>query len=455
MVKPSMVTSSPQNKGGKNGAAAEEPAPQPGRRNRLNFQRLHGTEKSFKGFTTQSLQLLRKPTGILSRAEKVMVRRRLALVAISLSTLAAVLAGFTNYAIVDSTPTRAVNTYMGALESGNYLRALGRSVYQDSSNVYLKNSMYRSGDGRVEDYRIISVEERGDKATALVEVIFGGQQKEVEIGLHRVTKTGIFNDVWELDREPQIYGMITAPLALDAVTINGRKLRLGAGTATENNGSGARWTMPLLPGNYTIDLPQDSYYTLAQELAVFSVPLKDPHNLGVDLALRPSTRMWQETNDAINSWLETCTSSRSLAPRDCPASTLFEDDGTPLTEEEEHRATPTPTSRPSAYSYRVKIVEVSDVEWELIETPNLALEQVEGDFSRWQANPATSATYRLTYAVDGKKYQEIIPFSIRAEVESTGSQASIDVGLMKQGNGEAGQEASSSATASPTPQPSE
>lgn len=422
-LKASMPAPSPKNKVDRSAdKSAEKTAPKT-KRNAGAVRLLKRVQASeIRDFTAAQLQRF-APSGFISRAEKMMVRRRLTIVAILLSVLAAVLAGITNYALVDSTPQRAVNSYMSALQGGHYLRALGRSVYRDDTAVLLKDSMYRAGEGRVESYSIVDMAEGDSTAQATVDTVVSGQHQTVTLNLHKVKKTGIFNDQWELDAEPQINEQLTSPLALDSLNVNGKKLRLGSGTTVADNSAGAVWTIPLLPGNYTFSLPDTSYYSLTRENPTVTVPLQDQQNQSLNLGLRPSPRMWNETNDAINKWLSTCTESRSLAPRGCPASSLYKDDGTQIAN---------PTSAPTAGPYQLKHAEVKDVTWTLVKKPTFALEHAENDFSTWNANP--EATYRLAYTVDGVKYTETIPFTIKAQVHSTGDSARIHASLKNQGD---------------------
>lgn len=446
-IKPSMSAPSPKNKVDKN-PETKENTPTKAKRNAgaVGFlKRIQRVE--IRDFTAARLQRF-KPSGFISRAEKIMVRRRLTIVAIFLSILAAVLAGITNYAMVDSTPRRAVDSYMSALQGGHYLRALGRSVYRDDTAVLLKDSMYRAGEGRVENYEIKSLDEKENTATATVDAVVSGAHKTVTLKLHKVVRTGIFNDLWELDTEPQITEHVTAPLALDSVLVNGKKLRLGEGTTVADNNAAAAWNIPLLPGDYQLALSENSYYTFASDDPQITVSLNDAHDANLNLKLRPSPRMWNETNDAINSWLETCTNSRSVAPRGCPVSSMFKDDGTPVAPTANASATSTPSATPSADIYQVKHAKVTDVKWELIQAPLLALEHSDGDFSTWTANDQAKATYRLTYTVDDTQYTETIPFTIDAEVHSTGDSAHISAGLKSQGDAKVSKKAVATATPS-------
>lgn len=400
-------------------------APRQGLMKLINPQDMH-----FKEFSVERLGKFR-PSGVLSRAEKLVVRRRLALVAVSLTLLAAALAGIGNYLMADSTPHRAVTSYLKALKDGDYLAALGRSVYRDDSLTFLKDSTYRAAENRVEDFTILSIDEYETTARATVEVVVAGRKQTLILELHKVQRTGIFNDAWELDYDPHVFQYITAPLPLDALTINGRKVNLeGSNEST--------WKIPLLAGSYTVGLPENSYYALAQKQPRVNVGLEDHVDLFLNLSLRPSERMWKESNEAIHRWLDHCERSTSLAPRDCPVSSLFADSGLPLQEVEAQASpSPSPTARTSKRdSYVSKVPEVQGVSWTLVKEPSLVLVQSEESPTVWRGSEGLSATFLLTYSRDGIKYRELIPFTLKVQVESRGQSAQHSVSLGEQGEAE-------------------
>lgn len=345
--------------------------------------------------------LPRRASGILTRKDRKTVRLRLALTAILVSILAVLVASVGNYFSLPHSPEQSVNRYLSALEEGDYIRGLDRSSYSFGS-TYLTDSIYRKATGRVSDYRVLDTQVEGTKATVKVAVTVQGVEKELSLPLRLVEKSGPYNDTWVLDTPSQTSVTLTAPLALSQLSVNGATLDLPA-TRRATDGDGQHWAIPFLPGSYSLDLPEDSYYSLvggAQTLEV-ALPTLPVLTDRVSFTLRPSRRMWSETDALIQSWLDRCSESRRLYTTGCPApGRQGLDEG-----------------------------DVSEVRWRQVSRPALYLLQDDQKPDTWAASRYAPAVFEVTYRYRGKAQRETVSFYIDAQVVSDGSQADISVGL--------------------------
>lgn len=349
-------------------------------------------------------QLSGRAAGILTRKDARTVRIRLTLTTLAVTLLAVLVAGVGNYLSLPRTPEESVDRYLTSLKDGNYVSALDSGAYNTFAHTYLTNAIYRGAENRVDDYTITGIhQDAGGGVSADVLVSSGGQEQPITLNLTQVPRTGPFNDTWKLTNPAQTTLTLNAPVALTSVQINGSSLDLPTTRRTETD-SGYFWSIPTLPGTYTFTLPETSYYTLAHTKHAVTAPLPGHGNPTQELTLdlRPSPRMWNETNDLITSWLDRCAGSRRLDMADCPTSALHSEDST---------------------------VTISNVTWELTYRPAFYLVQDRHDPSVWRAARDRPAIFEVTYLADGKAQRETIPFYINAQVVSNGFQADISVGL--------------------------
>ncbi|MDY6052309.1 MAG: hypothetical protein SPI83_07915 [Rothia sp. (in: high G+C Gram-positive bacteria)] len=345
-----------------------------------------------------------RAAGILTRKDVQIVRVRLILTTLFVTFLAMLVAAVGNYFSLTRTPEGSVEHYMSALERGDYVAGIDSDAYSNFDYTYLTNSIYRSAPGRVEKYTVTGATEGPDgQAHASVLATIDGQDHEMILPLSKVHRTGPFNDTWDLATPAQSYLTLTAPVALAGVQVNDQSLSLPVTRRTETE-AGYQWIIPTLPGTYNFTLPASSYYTLSHTDHTVTAPLPgsaDNHQ-ELTLQVRPSPRMWNETNNFITSWLERCESARRLDVAGCPTSTL-------------HGSESTAT--------------VSNVVWKLTDRPAFYLVPDRTDPRVWRASRYRQATFEVTYLAGGKAQREVIPFYINAEVVSDGNQATINVGL--------------------------
>ncbi|GAA1742348.1 hypothetical protein HF984_07830 [Rothia terrae] len=360
--------------------------------------------------------------GILSVKDKVVVRNRLLIVAVALALVGAIVAGVANYITTNRTPEEAVDSYLGAVERGSYFSAVDRAAFSRDNFVYIKSSAYRVAEHRVQEHRITKVTHSdADHAQAYLEVKVDGKWSSAVLPLKQTHKKGIFNDAWVLDQPAEVNQEVTAQFPVDELTVNGKTTGFGASKTTRNDDAGSAWDLVLLPGAYSIDTPQDSYYRIQDAPREVIIPLGAVEAPQVSLTFKPSPRMWSETNEKISEQLAKCASSRSLAPEGCPASTKYDDAGIPLSEKPADNQSA--KSSPDASSK----ARIADVRWKLVDRPALVLEQSDEGPTSWASSRYEPAVFELTYTANGKAQRETIEFEIDAQVKSTGKNADITV----------------------------
>ena len=338
--------------------------------------------------------------------------------------LVTVFSSVVNWVFVDREPQDPVATWLGGLENGRSRQLLSRTeaVVADPTLNIFSNRVYRNAAGRIGGYEILGVDRRGSRAEIRARVWWDGpdgarDREEVHVyGVHQVRRSGPFNDQWQLDSPDAAPFSIHLPAPLDELSVNGETVRPDPDDRVPDpEGPGGTWRFEALPGNYAIGLPGNSYYTADPPLEPHTVAFRDPAPASVALRIEPSPRMWQEVDDRIEEWLESCTDSDELSPEDCPSSRRW--------------AAPQEPLEPSAAATGTPDPEITGVRWRLVSRPALVLVPDPADPLRWTADAHRPAEARLSYEEDGETVTERIEFPVRAAVRSTGQSADIEVGL--------------------------
>ena len=338
--------------------------------------------------------------------------------------LVTVFSSVVNWVFVDREPQDPVATWLGGLENGRSRQLLSRTeaVVADPTLNIFSNRVYRNAAGRIGGYEILGVDRRGSRAEIRARVWWDGpdgarDREEVHVyGVHQVRRSGPFNDQWQLDSPDAAPFSIHLPAPLDELSVNGETVRPDPDDRVPDpEGPGGTWRFEALPGNYAIGLPGNSYYTADPPLEPHTVAFRDPAPASVALRIEPSPRMWQEVDDRIEEWLESCTDSDELSPEDCPSSRRW--------------AAPQEPLEPSAAATGAPDPEITGVRWRLVSRPALVLVPDPADPLRWTADAHRPAEARLSYEEDGETVTERIEFPVRAAVRSTGQSADIEVGL--------------------------
>lgn len=344
--------------------------------------------------------------------------------------LVSVVSSVLNWVLVDRAPEDPVDAWLGGIADGRSRQLLSRAeaVREDPRLDVVPNRVYRGADGRISGHEILDVRRSGGRAEVRARVWWdapregGPRHEEVHTyRVHLVERTGPFNDLWELDSQDAAQLAIHLPALLDELSVNGESIRPDADSRVPDpRGPGGIWSFEALPGEYAVGLPGNSYYAVARSLPPVTLPFRDPGPVPVELRIEPSPRMWQETDERIEKWLEDCMEAEELFPEGCPSS--------------RRHALPEDTPGPSEQSPAVSRSagepepEITDVQWRLVSRPALVLVPAPEDRLLWRADTYRPAEARLSYREEGQPVTERIEFPVPATVRSTGQSARIEVG---------------------------
>lgn len=358
--------------------------------------------------------------GVLTAEQSRRLRRTLLRWLVVVVALVTVVSSAVNWVVVEREPQDPVDAWLTGIEEGRSRQLLSRdeAVRHDPTLDVFPNRVYRHAAGRVSGHEILGVRQDGERAEVRARVRWDGREEEHTYRVHRVERTGPFNDRWELDERDAAPLSVHLPAAVDELSVNGQSVPLrGDDRVPDPQGPGGAWRFEALPGEYAVGLPGNSYYAVAEPLAPRTVAFRAPRPLSVTVRLTPSPRMWQETEERIRAWLQACMAAAEPAPEGCPASRRYTAAGEPLAPDP---AVSLPPGRAGA--------EITDVQWRLVSRPALVLVPDEGDPLRWHADPYRPAVAELSYREDGEQVVERIDFHVRATVRSAGSSAEITVG---------------------------
>lgn len=363
---------------------------------------------------------------VLTPAESRDLRRSLLGWLVVVVVLVTVVTTAFNWVFVERDPQDPVDAWLGGIEDGRsrQLLAGAEAVVADPTLSVLPNRVYRAAAGRIDGHEILGVDVQGGHAEIAVRVRWdgpgpdGAREEDHVYGVHRVERSGPFNDRWELDSPDTAQLSVHLPAVLDELSVNGQRIRLDADESVPHeDGPGAAWRFQALPGTYVIGLPDDSYYEPARPLAPRTLALRDPEPVSAELPIAPSPRMWRETDRLIEERIEQCMDSDELAPEECPASTR-------------HAPEPgRPSASAGAPATGSAAPRIERVQWRLVSRPALVLVPSPGEPLHWRALPYRQAEARVSYLEDGRRVAELVQFPVRATVHSTGQSAEISVAL--------------------------
>lgn len=393
---------------------------------------------------------VREAGQVLTAAESSAMRRSLLGWLVVVVALVTAVSSALNWILVDREPQDPVVVWLEGIAQGHSRQLLSRSgqVLTEPSLDAIPNRVYRNAAGRISGHEIVEVRRSGTLAEVRARVWWdaeegtGERREEVHtFRVHQVERTGPFNDAWQLDSPDTAPLSIHLPATLDEISVNGESIRPDEDERVPDpSGPGGTWRFEALPGDYAIGLPGNSYYVVAGPPVRLSLAFRDPRPAEAALSLEPSPRMWRETEDRIEAWLQDCMEAEELVPDGCPSSRRHavgpdaaptpgpsrtpEPSRTPGASE-----TPGASPEPSVPAFGQEAgPEITDVRWRLLSRPALVLVPSPGDPLRWRADPYRPAEAELSYREDGERVTELVEFPVTATVRSTGQSARIEVG---------------------------
>lgn len=339
-----------------------------------------------------------------------------------------------NWLLVDRDPEEPVEGWLQAMVDGRSRQGLALfDAAGETGAALMPNAAYRGAEQRISEWEIVDVEQDGGTARVTASVRWpegqvpegAAQGEEHTWSVHRVTRTGLLNDSWDLD-DPDASTLTVEAPGVAAISLNGETLSLDPQDRTAAAGSGGAWSWEAMPGEFAVDLPQGGDYVLAEAVEPALVRLGDPQPQQVRIAVEPSPTLWDEVDRQIEHAIGQCLSSGSVSPEDCPASQRWAEGGVPRVDAEDDAEIEEPSGDlpdPEAGT------EITDVEWELLRRPALWLVPSEEGALHWQASDHQEAQARLSYREDGRQVRELVTFPVHAEVASDGEDAEVGIDL--------------------------
>ncbi|MDO4253575.1 MAG: hypothetical protein Q4C81_00265 [Kocuria sp.] len=349
-----------------------------------------------------------------------------------------------NWILVDREPQDPVEKWLTSITDGRSRQGLAAfsGRFGGSGPFSLPNQVYRAAEGRIERWEITDVDTDGSQGTVKAKVWWSdgaipeghSQGEEHSWAVVKEHRTGPFNDSWVLAGHQTATLSVQAP-GITHVTINGTTQRLHPDNRVAADGTGGLWMWEAMPGQFTVDLPEDSHYMLSQPIRPVTVGLGDSSDHKVSLDLKPSPALWEEVDQAIEKKISDCMASTSMAAEGCPASQRWAEDNVPHARAPESPmatpsasgSSPTPTPLPAP----TRGSSVESITWDLVSRPALQLVRDDDSDSPldWKAAEHASAKARLNYVENGSRVEEIIEFPVHVAVSSDGSTAQIHVSL--------------------------
>ncbi|MEA5455807.1 hypothetical protein SPF06_13815 [Sinomonas sp. JGH33] len=211
-------------------------------------------------------------------------------------------------------PDKPVTGYLQALVDGQASKALSLSDpnVANEQRVLLDDAVYSKAARRIDGFSIISTKVNGDSATVVAEVRQSGRKQESTFSL-RKDNPNLLGDNWKLTSALLGKLTISADVQLHKATVNGQDIPV----SFASNGYSLKGPqLPVLPGEYTIELPASEKYLTAQKVVVL-VSIDDYTGMA-RLDVEPSEALITEAAAQADAHLAECLKSTEARPQDCP-----------------------------------------------------------------------------------------------------------------------------------------
>lgn len=329
-----------------------------------------------------------------------------------------------NYLVVARDPEAPVDTYLSRLEGGSSRQVLAPLLVGGGDDLaqLLPNSVYRGAANRPVGHEFVGTEVRGEHAEVTVDIHLGdGSTVRRSYGVDQVTAWGPFNDTWRLHRRDETTVEVRFPGPLDALAVNGEKVRPDAESTSAPDASRPQaraWRFEALPGRYDIALPDDSYL-LATKHAAADISIRDARPaVTEELSVTASPRLWEEAEREVQQRLAACESVLRFDLSACP-----------VPRELARAASSAQTERTPSPGSGELPAGVSAVRWEVTSRPTLLLEQDDDDPLTFHAAHFRATEATVTWLEHGRQKKGTVRFGIDVTARTTGEQLSTEVRL--------------------------
>ena len=352
------------------------------------------------------------------------LRRPLALILAVVVVTVAAWAAVANYVVVARDPRAPVDAYLGHLENGSSRQVLAPLLVGGGQNLaqLLPNRVYRAAADRPVGHDVVGTMVQGRHAVVSVDVhLGGGSTVRRTYTVEQVSAWGPFNDAWRLLTRDDTSVEVRMPGPLDALAVNGEKVRPDAGHVTSPDSSrphARAWRFEALPGRYDVALPGDSYL-LTKEHATAAISLTDPRPaVTEELTVAPSPRMWQSVETEVQRTLGACERDLQFDAASCPVP------------RELARATSSASGTASASPDEGGLPGgVSNVRWEVTSRPSLLLQPDAEEPLAFHAARFRATQAKVTWLENGRQRSGTVRFGIDVSARSTGEELTTEVRL--------------------------
>ncbi|GAA4521280.1 hypothetical protein GCM10023160_07920 [Brachybacterium paraconglomeratum] len=235
--------------------------------------------------------------------------------------------------IISSTvfsPEKRVEAYLSALQEGDAAQAVEISAPNapTAQQVLLTNAIAGSAENRISSYEILDSEESGDdEVLVTATVVQDGVSTTRNFFVERSGRTALVFPEWRMGETEYAYLALEIPEGASTLLVNGQEVAVESLAV-----DGGYAVAAVLPGQYTVSLPEVSEFISSEQSAVF-VPA-DPEGW-YELYAAPIYTLSEagtaEVQSQVKAALDECAKSTEASPEDCPfsawASSMVEGSG--------------------------------------------------------------------------------------------------------------------------------
>ncbi|WP_299304382.1 hypothetical protein [uncultured Brachybacterium sp.] len=227
-------------------------------------------------------------------------------------------------------PEKRVEAYLSALQEGDAAQAVEISAPNapTAQQVLLTNAIAGSAENRISSYEILDSEKSGDDDVVVTATVFqDGVSTTRTFLVERNGRTALVFPEWRMGETEYAYLVLEVPEGASTLLVNGQEVAVES-LAVE----GGYAASAVLPGQYTVSLPEVSEFIDSEESAVF-VPA-DPEGW-YELYAAPTYALSEagtaEVQSQVEAALDECATSTEASPEGCPfsawASSMVEGSG--------------------------------------------------------------------------------------------------------------------------------
>ncbi|MGP9745380.1 hypothetical protein [Brachybacterium sp. AOP29-B2-41] len=214
-------------------------------------------------------------------------------------------------------PEKRVEAYLGALQDGDAATAVEISAPNapTAQQVLLTNAIAGSAENRISGFEIVDSEESGDDSVRVTaKVVQDGVSTTRNFFVERNGRTALVFPEWRMGETEYAYLELQIPEGASTILVNSQEVAVESLAA-----EGGYAVAAVLPGQYTVSLPEVSEFIGSEESPVFVSA--DPEGW-YELFAAPTYTLTEagtaEVQSQVDTALDECAKSTESAPESCP-----------------------------------------------------------------------------------------------------------------------------------------